>query len=77
MEIVMMGEGEVDQQSYEEAVDRVGKQKKGRIATLDLKREDFGLFRALLGRIPLETVVEKRGIQVSWLVFRDHLLQAQ
>lgn len=38
---------------------RWGREAKSRIVTLDLKREYFGLFKALLGRTPLETVVEK------------------
>ncbi|GAB0181454.1 hypothetical protein GRJ2_000610700 [Grus japonensis] len=48
-----------------------------KIITLDLRRADFGLFRDLLGRIPWDKALEGRGAQESWLVFKDHLLQAQ
>ncbi|GAB0177051.1 mitochondrial enolase superfamily member 1 [Grus japonensis] len=48
-----------------------------KLTTLDLRRADFGLFRDLLGRIPWDKTLEGRGAQDSWLVFKDHLLQAQ
>ncbi|KFV12791.1 hypothetical protein N339_03014, partial [Pterocles gutturalis] len=45
--------------------------------TLDFRRGHFGLFRDLLGRVPWDEVLEGRGAQESWLIFKDHLLQAQ
>ncbi|GAB0206090.1 hypothetical protein GRJ2_003074600 [Grus japonensis] len=48
-----------------------------KLTTLDFRRADFGLFRDLLGRIPWDKALEGRGTQESWLVFMDHLLQAQ
>ena len=48
-----------------------------KLATLDSRRAEFGLFRDLLGRIPWDTALEGRGAQESWLIFRDHLLQVQ
>ena len=42
-----------------------------------LRRADFELFRKLLGRVAWEKALEGRGAQESWLVFKDHLLQAQ
>ncbi|GAB0190944.1 hypothetical protein GRJ2_001559700 [Grus japonensis] len=48
-----------------------------KLTTLDFRRADFGLFRDLLGRIPWDKALEGRGAQESWLVFKDHLLQAQ
>ncbi|GAB0181438.1 hypothetical protein GRJ2_000609100 [Grus japonensis] len=48
-----------------------------KLTTLDLRRADFGLFRDLLGRVPWDKALEGRGAQESWLVFKDHLLQAQ
>jgi len=38
-----------------------------------LKREEFGLFRSLLGRIPWDTALERSGVQESCLVSKDHL----
>ncbi|PKU36537.1 glycerol kinase [Limosa lapponica baueri] len=48
-----------------------------KLATLDFMRADFDLLRDLLGRVTWEKVLEGRGAQGSWLVFKDHLLQAQ
>ena len=47
-----------------------------RSTSLDYRIADFGLLKDLLGRIPQEMVMEKRTDQESWLIFRDHLLQA-
>ena len=48
-----------------------------KFTTLDFRRADFGLFRDLLGRVPWDEALEGRGAQESWLIFKDHLLQAQ
>ncbi|GAB0189267.1 hypothetical protein GRJ2_001392000 [Grus japonensis] len=48
-----------------------------RLTILDFRRADFGLFRDLLGRIPWDKALEGRGARDSWLIFKDHLLQAQ
>ncbi|GAB0204837.1 hypothetical protein GRJ2_002949300 [Grus japonensis] len=48
-----------------------------KLAALDFRRADFGFFRDLLGRVPWDKVLEGRGARDSWLIFRDHLLQAQ
>ncbi|KFV06959.1 hypothetical protein N340_13909, partial [Tauraco erythrolophus] len=45
--------------------------------TLDFRRADFGLFRDLLTRVQWDEALEGRGAQESWLIFKDHLLQAQ
>lgn len=45
--------------------------------TLGFRRTDFGLFRDMLGEIPQDTVVERREVLESWLIFKDHFLQAQ
>ncbi|KFV97213.1 hypothetical protein N327_03267, partial [Fulmarus glacialis] len=49
----------------------------GKLTTLDFRRADFGLFRDLFGRVPWDKALEGRGAQESWLIFKDHLLQAQ
>jgi len=48
-----------------------------KLTTLDFKRADFGLFRDLLDRELWDKPLEGRGAQDSWLIFKDHLLQAQ
>ncbi|GAB0175756.1 hypothetical protein GRJ2_000040800 [Grus japonensis] len=56
---------------------RAARRAHSKLTTLDFRRADFGLFRDLLGRIPWDKVLEGRGAQDSWLIFKDHLLQAQ
>jgi len=46
-------------------------------SSADFMKADFGLFRDLLRRIPWDTTLVQRGAQESWLMFKDHLLQAQ
>ncbi|KFQ42530.1 hypothetical protein N333_10137, partial [Nestor notabilis] len=48
----------------------------GRTA-LDFKRADFGLFGNLLSKVLWDIVLEGRGAQDCWLIFKDHLLHAQ
>ncbi|KGL86470.1 hypothetical protein N301_16383, partial [Charadrius vociferus] len=45
--------------------------------TLDIGRPDFGLLKKLLGMVPWDEALEGRRAQESWLIFKDHLLQAQ
>ncbi|KGL97778.1 hypothetical protein N301_06892, partial [Charadrius vociferus] len=45
--------------------------------TLDFGRADFGLLKNLLGMGLWDEALEGRGAQESWLIFKDHLLQAQ
>ncbi|GAB0190300.1 mitochondrial enolase superfamily member 1 [Grus japonensis] len=56
---------------------RAARRAHSKLTTLDFRRADFGLFRDLLGRIPWDKVLEGRGAQDSWLIFKGHLLQAQ
>ncbi|KFV19397.1 hypothetical protein N340_02194, partial [Tauraco erythrolophus] len=48
-----------------------------KLTTPDFRREDFGLLRDLLGRVQWDEALEGRGAQESWLIFKDHRLQAQ
>jgi len=48
-----------------------------KLNTLDLRRTDFSCFKDLLGKVPWDRALERRGAQESWLIFKDHLLQAQ
>ncbi|KGL87978.1 hypothetical protein N301_00234, partial [Charadrius vociferus] len=45
--------------------------------TLDFRRVDFGLFKDLLGKVPWDKALERRLAWESWLIFKDHLFQAQ
>lgn len=44
---------------------------------LDFRRADSGLLRDLLCRKSWDKHLEGRGAQERWLIFKDHLLQAQ
>lgn len=44
---------------------------------LDFRRAEFGLFRDLLGKVPWDKALKARWAQKGWLIFKDHLLQAQ
>ena len=49
---------------------------KSKITTLDFRR-DFGVFRDLLEEVPWNNGSGGKRVQESWLLFKDHLLQAQ
>jgi len=48
-----------------------------RIKTLDFMSANFGLFKKLLGGIPWVRVLEGRGVQESWSLFKHHFFHAQ
>jgi len=48
-----------------------------KIKTLDFRRDNFTLFKELLGGIPWVRAVEGRRVQESWLHFKRHFLHAQ
>lgn len=50
---------------------------RGGIKTLDFRRAVFGVFKDLLGRIPLEKVLERSEVQGELNLQLAHLLQAQ
>ncbi|GAB0183298.1 hypothetical protein GRJ2_000795100 [Grus japonensis] len=56
---------------------RAARRVHSKLTALDIRRADLGLFRDLLGRVPWDKALEGRGAQDSWVVFKDHLLQAQ
>ncbi|GAB0180505.1 hypothetical protein GRJ2_000515800 [Grus japonensis] len=66
-----------DHEMVEFKILRAARRAHSKLTTLDFKRADFGLFRDLLGRVPWDKALEGRGAQDSWLIFKDHLLQAQ
>lgn len=55
---------------------RAARRMRNRLAALDFRRADFGPFRELLGEVPWDKALEERGAQESWLLLKDHLLQA-
>ncbi|GAB0199701.1 hypothetical protein GRJ2_002435500 [Grus japonensis] len=66
-----------DHETVEFKILRAVRRAHSKLTTLDFRRADFGLFGDLLGRVPWDKALEGRGTQESWLVFKDHLLQAQ
>ena len=57
----------------------LGRVKRGnsKTATLDFRRADFELFRRLVGRVPWGSVLESKGVQDGWLLFKKEVLKAQ
>ena len=49
-------------------------QAKSRLPTLDFGRANFALYMHLLGRILCKMVLERRGVQKSWLIFNSCLV---
>ncbi|PKU40284.1 glycerol kinase [Limosa lapponica baueri] len=48
-----------------------------RTETLDFRRDNFDLFKKLLGEIPWVRALEGRGAQESWSIFKYHFLEAR
>jgi len=66
-----------DDEIVEFKIRRAARRVHSKLTTLGFRRADFELFRDLLGRRPRDKTLEGRGAQESWLIFKDHLLQAQ
>ncbi|GAB0199646.1 hypothetical protein GRJ2_002430000 [Grus japonensis] len=66
-----------DHEMVEFRILRAARRAHSKLTTLDFSRANFGLFRDLLGRLPWDKILEGRGAQESWLIFKGHLLQAQ
>ena len=56
---------------------RAARRAHSKLTSLDFRRADSGLFRDLLGQVAWGKALEGRGVQESWLIFKNHLLQAQ
>jgi len=66
-----------DHEMVEFRIPHGGSRAISRIKTLDLRRANFGLFKALLGGIPWASGLEGRGFQECWSLFKHHFLHAQ
>jgi len=53
---------------------REGRRAKSKITSLNFRTADLGLFA---WQSPQDKTLEGKGVQESWLIFKDHLLQAQ
>lgn len=51
--------------------------RKSKITSLDFKKAGFGLLGDLLGRLNGRLPWRVKGMQDSWLIFKDNLLKAQ
>ncbi|CAM4356191.1 unnamed protein product [Caretta caretta] len=54
-----------------------GRKVSSRIQTLDFRKADFDSLRELMGRIPWENNMRGKGVQESWLYFKEPLLRLQ
>lgn len=66
-----------DHEMVQFSIPRAARKEHSKLATLDFGRADFGLFRDLLHGVPQDKSLEGGGSKGSWLIFKDHLLQAQ
>jgi len=66
-----------DHETVEFKILRVAGSVHRKLTVLYFRRADFGVFRDPLARQPWNKALEGRGAQESWLIFKDHLLQAQ
>ena len=66
-----------DHEMVEFKILRAVRREQSKLPTLNFRRENFSLFRDLLGQVPWDKALEGRGAQESWLISKDHLLQAQ
>lgn len=69
--------GSSDHEIVEFAIREGGSRTASKITILDFLRDNFSLFRDLLGRIPWENALQGRGVQKLGLIFKDCFLQAQ
>ena len=56
---------------------REGNKANSRITALDFRRADSGQFMDLLGGIPWDIVLQRRGVQEDKLIFKDPFFQTQ
>lgn len=54
-----------------------GAKENSRIRTLDIRKEDFNKLRDLVDRNPLETSLRGKGVQETWLYFKEVFLKVQ
>jgi len=48
-----------------------------KLTTPNFRREDIGLLKDLRGGVPWDKALDSKGAREGWLIFTDHLLQAQ
>jgi len=56
---------------------RAARRAQSKFTTLDFRRADYGVFRDLLGGETWDKSLEWGHTHESWLIFKDHLFQAQ
>ena len=69
--------GQSDHDMVEFSILGGGTRGNSKTATLDFRRADFELFRRLVGRVPWGSVLESKGVQDGWLLFKKEVLKAQ
>ncbi|KAM4642928.1 uncharacterized protein AAGF69_015296 isoform 1-T2 [Amazona ochrocephala] len=69
--------GHSDHEMVEFEILRTVRRACSKLTAMDFKRAHFGLVRNLLSKVPWGIALEGRGAQDCWLIFKDHLLQAQ
>ena len=66
-----------DHEIVEFKILRAARRVHSKLAAVNFRRADFGLSMEVLGRAPWDKALERRRAQESYLIFKNHLLQAQ
>ena len=77
-DVVVRGRlGLSDHEMIESSV--LGEVRKGvsKTTTMDFWRANFGLFEALVERLPWKTVLKGKGVQEGWTFFKKEILMVQ
>ncbi|CAM5177685.1 unnamed protein product [Eretmochelys imbricata] len=69
--------GGSDQEMVEFRILTQGRKESSRIRTLDFRKAHFDSLRELMGRIPWQNNMRRKGVQKSWLYFKESLLRLQ
>ncbi|KAG6928006.1 hypothetical protein G0U57_008907, partial [Chelydra serpentina] len=54
-----------------------GRKESSRIQSLDFRKADFDSLRELMGKVPWENNMRGKGVEESWLYFKESLLRLQ
>ncbi|KAM7160392.1 uncharacterized protein RBU57_010555 [Macrochelys suwanniensis] len=69
--------GGSDHEMVEFRIRTQGRKESSRIQTLDFRKADFDPLRELMGKVPWENNMRGKGVEESWLYFKESLLRLQ
>ena len=69
--------GQSDQEMVEFSILGGVRRGNSKTAILDFQRVDFELFRRLVGGVPWDSILDSKGVQDSWSLFKKEFLKVQ